>query len=226
MGKMRYSAHMERVSEGLRSLGISHGFSTGREGDYRTVTLPSGVATAKQVHGTHAIWAVAPGRHPEEADAVLTAKGGGAGVLTADCVPILLVDPVAGLAAAVHAGWRGTLANVIQSSVSALVAKGADPGRMSAAIGPCIRACCYQVSEEMISDFSHAFGPAVARPGRLLDLAHANRQRLAAAGISEKKISDLGECTRCTRDGDVPRYFSHRRDATPARLLSWIRLAG
>ena len=190
--------------------------------------MPDGVLLAKQVHGTHVLWAAGVGASVEgrcdiEADAVLCDAGRGAGVLTADCVPLLLADPLSGFGAAVHAGWRGTLANVVEAALGALTDAGANPSRMVAAIGPCIRACCYEVSEALILDFEHVFGPRVARPGRHLDLVYANLQRLAACGISEARIEDLCECTRCAIDGGTPRYFSHRRDVSPSRQLSWLR---
>ena len=218
---------MLHTAQLLEGLGISHGFSTAAEGDFQRERLPERVSVARQIHGTHSIWAAVPGRLPgrleEEADAVLCRTGSGAGILTADCVPILIVDPLVSLGAAVHAGWRGTLAGVAEAAVKALAEAGAQPGRMSAAIGPCIRACCYEVSDDLLSGFTHRFGPQVARPVRRLDLALANRQQLAACGISDNKIEDLEECTHCALEGAKPRYFSHRREGSGGRQLSWLR---
>ncbi len=206
----------------LESLGVAHGFAVASEGDYRTQPLPPGVALARQVHGTHLIWPDAPGRGEREADAVAGRAGEGAGVLTADCVPILLVDPEADLIAAVHAGWRGTQADIVGSAVAALIAAGAEPARIHAALGPCIRACCYEVGTELASDFIRLFGEHIVTSERHLDLAAANVQRLGARGISRSQIEELQECTACARDADGPRFFSHRRDQTPRRQLSWI----
>jgi YfiH family protein len=217
---------MQRTARLLDKLGVPHGFSDAAEGDGRRASPPKTIVLARQVHGARAIWGgTLGGAQPEEADAVLCRTGGGAGVLTADCVPVLLFDPIAGFAAAVHAGWRGTLANTVESAVRSLTAAGAEAGRLVAAIGPCIRVCCYQVNDELIQEFGQVFGSRVSRPGRLLDLAFANRQRLTGCGISDDKIEDLGECTHCAIAAGKPRYFSHRRDATQARQLSWIRVA-
>ncbi len=168
-----------------------------------------------------------PGRLNLEADALLAGPPLGVGVLTADCVPILLVDPGARLAAAVHAGWRGTLKGVLAHAVRALVLGGADVQRLLVAIGPCIRPCCYQVSEDLLSDFVRAFGPGVQRSGSRLDLALANRGHITYLGIPEANVDDLGECTRCARRGDMYTYFSHRRSGDAAgRQLSWVRARG
>jgi len=204
--------------------GVRHGFGTAADGDYRSGPLPEGIATARQVHGNHVVRPEEPGRSSVEADALVAAGTIGVGVLTADCVPILLADPAAGLAAAVHAGWRGTLARVAGRAVEALVRAGADRARMLAAIGPCIRACCYEVSEDLLSTFAHEFGEQVRAAPTRLDLALANRTHLTSIGIAPANVDDLEACTRCGRDGDTYLYFSHRRSADAAgRQLSWVR---
>ena len=223
MGPSRYCDYMAKRAASFERAGIRHGFTARQEGDFRHEPLPEAVSTARQVHGTRVIEARAAGRLSDEADALLARAGQGAGVLTADCVPILLCDPQAGLAAAIHAGWRGTLAGVASAAGEALVRAGADPRRVLAAIGPCIRSCCYEVSEELSVELAHALGPEVVPSRRHVDLALANQKRLVALGIPEGNVEDLGECTCCTRDGEAFRYFSHRRDGSPGRQLSWIR---
>ena len=218
---------MSRASRLLTQAGVPHDFGGVAQGDLRSAELPPGVAVARQVHGDKVVKPSAAGRLPVEADGLLASPPFGVGVLTADCVPILLADPVARAVAAVHAGWRGTLTNVIKHAVEALLREGAKLEQLQVALGPCIRPCCYQVGEDLLSDFVRAFGPGVARPGSRLDLAFANKEHITSLGIPRANVDDLGECTRCARSGDMYVYFSHRRSGSAAgRQLSWIRPPG
>jgi YfiH family protein len=157
------------------------------------------------------------------ADTVLTVR-------TADCVPIILVAPRARAAAAVHAGWRGLLAGVIEGAVAALEARyGARASEVRAAIGPAIGACCYEFGAEHRSAFVARLGEAAARawrvpdPGRgtreHLDLRLLCRLALASAGLEEEAISEVGPCT-----ADHPaELHSYRRDGEHAgRQLSYV----
>jgi YfiH family protein len=170
-------------------------------------------ARVRQVHGARVVRADAPCDPAEDADAVLsTAEGVAACVSVADCVPILLADPETGAVAAVHAGWRGTLARAGAEGVLALSREvGAPAARLLAVIGPSIGPCCYEVSVELAGQFRAALGDAVLPPGPrpLLDLWRANAAVLAAAGVPAERIEVVGRCTACERD----RFFSHRRDA-------------
>jgi len=218
---------MWKTSHLLSRAGVPHGFGAADQGDFRDARLPPGIAVAHQVHGCEIAKPAVAGRLALEADALLADASLGVGVVTADCVPILLADPEAQKAAAVHAGWRGTLKGIVRHAVQALVLEGADHRRLLVAIGPCIRPCCYQVSADLLSDFVQAFGPGVQRPGSRLDLALANREHITSLGIPEANVDDLGECTRCARKGDMYAYFSHRRSGDAAgRQLSWVRVPG
>jgi YfiH family protein len=165
--------------------------------------------TVHQVHGDEVVEA-APA--PVDADGVVTSREGEAvGVKTADCVPILIVDPVGRRVAAVHSGWRGTDREIAARAVEALAKRGADPQRLLAAIGPAIQVCCYEVSKELGERFRAKFGPdvAVEEDGHIhLDLPRAARRSLLRAGLREDNVDVLLECTSCRQD----RYFSHRRD--------------
>jgi polyphenol oxidase len=208
----------------LNRAGVAHGFGGAPEGDFRSAELPPGIAIARQVHGSEVVKPVSGGRLALEADGLLAGSSLGVGVLTADCVPILLADPEVRLFAAVHAGWRGTLKNVVQRAVQALLLEGAEIHRLRIAIGPCIRPCCYEVSDDLFSEFVKAFGSGVGRPGSRLDLAFANRRHLTSLGIPQDNVDDLNECTRCAKNGDMYAYFSHRRSGELAgRQLSWVR---
>jgi hypothetical protein len=173
-------------------------------------------ARVKQVHGARAVRADGPTEalEPvEEADAVLSlAAGVAACVSVADCVPVLLADPETGAVAAVHAGWRGTLARAAAEAVRALGAEaGAPAARLLASVGPSIGPCCYEVSTDLAARFAAELGPAVVRDGAgpRLDLWAANAAVLNAAGVSPDRVEVLGRCTSCER----ATFFSHRRDA-------------
>ncbi len=148
------------------------------------------------------------------------------GVRTADCLAVLLADSKRRAVAAVHAGWRGTLAGVVSRAVEALERCGCARRDLVAALGPCIRACCFEVGPDVAGRFEGEFGPGVVRHDergrRLVDLAEANRRRLVAAGLREESIEDLGLCTACRPE----LFFSHRRDrGRSGRQLAFISLA-
>jgi YfiH family protein len=166
-----------------------------------------GFAYARQVHGARVMRAPEPhdGRvEVEEADGLLTTTAGVAPmVLTADCMPIALAagDAIAML----HAGWRGLLAGVIAEGVSAVQELAGTNGRVTAAIGPCARACCYEVGEEVHAAFRAL--PAATPDGGHLDMAAIASHQLGQAGV--QIAHDCGLCTICSED---PPFFSHRRD--------------
>ncbi len=176
---------------------------------------------SKQVHGVRVV--EAPWDGTPEADASFAeAPGLLLGVETADCLPILLVDPRRRCVAAAHAGWRGTAAGVASRAVAALVARGSRASELLAALGPAIGPCCYEVGEELRA----AFGDEAERvlrpgPGALphLDLRVANTRQLLRAGLAERSLHQLDECTRCRAD----RYHSYRRDGRGAgRMISFV----
>jgi polyphenol oxidase len=175
----------------------------------------------KQVHGVRVL--AAPWDGTPEADAALAAGPGLLlGIETADCLPILLVDPRRRMVAAAHAGWRGTAAGVAARAVEALVAAGCRAGEIVAALGPAIGPCCYEVGEEL----REAFGDEaehVLRPGPRgrphLDLRRANARQLLRAGLGERSLHQLDECTRCRAD----RYHSYRREGRGGgRMISFV----
>lgn len=129
-------------------------------------------------------------------------------VRTADCLPVVLVDAVAGACAALHAGWRGTLANIMEAGVEAMVALGARRDRITLWIGPGIQGRNYEVSPELIDEFQARHGHlGTFTQGRLLDLPRLNSLQAAAAGIDPNNIHSSPYCTFESAD----RYFSHRR---------------
>jgi polyphenol oxidase len=167
-----------------------------------------------------------------EADAAVTRDPGAAvAVVTADCVPILLADERTGAVAAVHAGWRGTAANVVGATVTALRREwDVDPASLVAAVGPSIGACCYTVGEELVTAFEQA-GHArdeldrwfsTHDDGRLaLDLWTANRDLLEAAGVPAANIHVAGLCTKTHREV----FESFRADGDGAGRMAAIVVA-
>jgi YfiH family protein len=173
------------------------------------------------------------------------------GVRTADCSPVLVVDPKKRVVAAIHAGWRGTLARIVAKTIGQMQMEfGSEPKDLLAAIGPTIGGCCYEVGTEVAADFSAKFSNAseffdelrtgdepnplqwlnMMPPGHqpppkkvLLDLKKANRAQLLEAGVLENNIFVSELCTSC----DVERLFSYRREgAMSGRLLSVIGIRG
>jgi YfiH family protein len=170
---------------------------------------PADFVFARQVHsdGVHVVTAGDRGRgtfDPEtapEADALVTREPGVVlAILAADCVPIALLDPEAGVLGCVHAGWRGTVARAAAAAVSAMTGLGAKAERIVAGIGPAIAASRYQVGPEVRDVAEQAFGPQMpVRPdgtGRwLFDLPAANRVVLRDAGVPDDQIDTTAEVT-------------------------------
>lgn len=154
------------------------------------------------------------------------------GVQTADCIPVLVADRNRKAVAAFHAGWRGTVARIVEHGISAMrVRYGSHPDDLVAAVGPGIGQCCYIVGAEVRSQFEDQFayapelftevGPG---PEIHIDLWEANRRQLLDAGLPAENITVLGECTGCALEPNGGRrYFSHRMEqGYTGRMLSAI----
>jgi len=146
---------------------------------------------------------------------VSNAEGVLAAVKTADCVPILLGDPVSGAFAAVHAGWRGTLAGAVVVGVERLAKEyDAKPADLRVAIGASAGPCCYEVGSEVIEAFTKRFADGEklfteTRPGHaMVDLLMANRDQLESAGVLPERIHTAPICTMCRTD----LFFSYRKE--------------
>jgi polyphenol oxidase len=146
-----------------------------------------------------------------EADGLVTGDPGVVlAVLTADCAPVLLADPAAGVVGAVHAGWRGLAAGVVEAGVAAMAELGADPAATVGLVGPAVGGCCYEVGPEVREAVGARLPAALAttRDGRpALDPAAGAAQALARARVGQVRVA--GECTFDAQE----RFFSHRRDA-------------
>jgi YfiH family protein len=145
-------------------------------------------------------------------DAVVTSLSGIIlGIQTADCVPILIADVEARGVAAIHAGWRGTAAQIARSTVARLIHKfDIDPKSLRAVIGPHIGVCCYEVGDEVVDAIpdSTAIERRADWPKPHLNLAAANYSQLVEAGISGEHIETSSLCTKCRED----LFHSYRRD--------------
>ena len=189
---------------------VEHGFGT------RYANLDqSSMASLKQVHSEHSLSAKEPGCVGQGDALVTQVPRLSVSVRTADCFPILLADPATHAIAAIHAGWRGTAAGVVRSTLARMQDEfGTIPKNVRAAIGPGIGACCYEVGMDVARQFS------IGLIGGHLDLAAENRSQLIAAGLDPANIDVVGGCTSC----NPAQFFSWRRDRDPdGRMISYIR---
>ncbi len=200
-----------------------HAVLTAGFGD-RVIEPPAACVLVRQVHGRQAVVVddLAPGEHEDVAADVLIATQAGviAGVKTADCVPVLLVSPDAQWAAAVHAGWRGTLAGAVGAALEDAQARRIPIATLRAAIGPSIGPCCYVVGEDVAQAFRErrlAVDDGGLQPR--IDLAESNRRLLVAGGLRDANIAIHAVCTKCHGN----RYYSFRASpGTRGRQVSWI----
>ncbi len=185
---------------------------------------PDLVVWMNQVHGRDVAvvdgpWG--PGETVPAVDAVVTARRGLAlAVLTADCTPVLLADPVAGIAGAAHAGRPGLVAGVVPAAVEAMVALGAEPGRIVARSGPAVCGRCYEVPAGMRDEVSAVVPAARAETSwgtPAVDVVAGVHAQLAEAGVTDRLRSAV--CTLESRD-----HFSYRRDRVTGRLAGYVWL--
>jgi len=210
-------------------------------GDFALVPL-------KQFHSAVIRFFQAAPAAPCKGDASVTNKSGLLlAVQTADCVPMVLVDPKKRAVGAIHAGWRGTLARIAEKTVGQMRMRfGSEPSDLIAAVGPSIGGCCYEVGTELVTKFTSQFAEAeewfdelrtgdepnplqwlnMMPPGHQppprnvrLDLRKANRAQLLTSGLAEKNIYISDLCTACHTD----LFFSYRKEADRSgRLLSVV----
>ncbi|WOT37478.1 peptidoglycan editing factor PgeF [Streptomyces coeruleorubidus] len=185
---------------------------------------PDRVVWMNQVHGADVAVVDGPWGSSSEipsVDAIVTTRRGLAlAVLTADCVPVLLADPVAGIAAAAHAGRPGMIAGVVPAALRAMTDLGAEPSRIVARTGPTVCGRCYEVPEAMRAEVS-AIEPAAYAETRwgtpAVDVSagvHAQLERLGVRGRAQSPV-----CTLESED-----HFSYRRDRTTGRLAGYVWL--
>lgn len=188
------------------------------------------VATINQTHSDAVFVHNAYNRATDEgADAHITDRHGFAlGVVTADCVPVLLIDRKKKIVAAVHAGWRGTAKRILQKTVKKMSDSfGSKPEDMIAGIGPSIGKCCYEVDEKVIEpmkkefDYLNRFSIQKKEKKWHLDLQMINKEQLIETGLMQDNINIVSLCTSCHSD----LFYSYRRDgAGTGRMMAVVMI--
>jgi purine-nucleoside/S-methyl-5'-thioadenosine phosphorylase / adenosine deaminase len=197
----RWGDERDKVMENRRRLAAAAGYD------------PERLIATKHVHGTNVLRVGEPLPEPAEFDGLVTDRPGDIlGAFAADCIPLLFADPVARVAGAAHAGWRGTVAGIGRRVVERMGELGSRPQDVRVALGPSIGPCCFEVGPEVVEQFTAAFpgvDDLVVRGPRRdhIDLRRAMRAVLEAAGVRAEHIDAAPPCTRCD-----PRFFSYRRD--------------
>ena len=207
---VRLDPDFSHVAENYRRLGAATGIDTGH------------MARTKQVHGNVVRTVTGADVHtlgtpvPYEADGLVTSEPGLALIcFTADCVPVLLCDAEHGVIAAVHCGWRSSVADILEHAMDAMCALGAAPETTAAAIGPAISRCCFEVGSEVVEavdrylcgDSAGLYSAAEGKENKyFLDLKGANARRLRQLGVPERAIAVSDDCTYCLPG----KYWSHR----------------
>jgi len=162
--------------------------------------------------GSHCIEDAIP-----DTDAMITTSNKvSIGILTADCVPVMIFDPVRSAIGVAHAGWKGTILMIAAKTVLKMKEIfGTDPSDCMVALGPSIGPCCYEVGEDVISQFDNAFGVGACTKGNKLDLPRAVELQLTNVGV--KNISYDGACTAC----NLELFYSHRvENGVTGRMMS------
>ena len=234
------------VCEPLAEQGVPHGFSLrwrrergrhifggrdhgsrDRDALARGLGLDRGVAHMRQVHGDVVRLIGAPVTEPPVCDGLATDRQGLALIVqTADCVPLLFWDEHENVVAAVHAGWRGALAQIPVRALTFLQEGfGSQAASVHVAMGPAIGACCYEVGDEVVRAFVERFAKSEefftpgARRKQHLDLIGASTRQLVEAGVPGNRIYSSGVCTSCD-NGD---FYSYRKEGKGVgRLMSAI----
>ncbi|TPV93036.1 MAG: laccase domain-containing protein [Myxococcales bacterium FL481] len=198
------------VAENLRRVGALAGFS------------PTQLVRAHQVHGATVVSGDAVSTTTKADGLWLTrrhAEGRFIAVTTADCVPVLLADDAATVVAAVHSGWRGTVAGVVTEAVRGMAEAGGVPAeRLGAAIGPCIEQAAFEVGDEVAAEFDPRFVTRAANGRAHVDLVACVREQLVAAGLDPRSVRRVGGCTHA----QPQRHFSYRRDGRGGQQISFI----
>ncbi len=186
-----------------------------------------------QVHGARVVVVTRPGQHAGvEADAAVTAASDSVlAIRTADCAPVLLADPSAGVVGAAHAGWRGVEAGVLGETVAAMVELGASVDSLEAHVGPCISAAAYEFGVSDLTRLALRHGPdvvAATAEGRpALDLRALVTAALAEVGVPPSSVDLDPRCTASATGPDgLPLFWSHRARADGGRQVSLTWLGG
>lgn len=195
-----------------------------------------GICFTRQVHATHIRYVTAADRkippltrRPVDCDGLITDQPGvPLCVFTADCVPVLLHEPAAGIAAAVHSGWKGTVQDMMGAAVRSICDMGGAPENIRAAIGPAISQCCFETGPEVKAAVEALLGadaqglcpPEDGVEGKyMVDLKEANRRRLLQLGVAAEHIDVSPDCTMCMADVYWSHRATHGRRGTQASII-------
>ena len=189
------------------------------------------IVTMRQMHGDDIIEVKDKQlKEAGECDGMVTAENDiYLGVLTADCVPLLFIAPKQRVAAAVHAGWRGTLAGIAEKAVRLFKSHyNVDADDLEAALGPSIGVCCYEVKDDVADPLMKKWGPlttpsVAVRDGKtFINLSRLNRDILREAGVPGKQLYQVGPCTACSPAD----FFSYRRERSETgrqiSVVGWL----
>lgn len=218
--------------------GIRHGFAT-RRGHLEDV-VPRPVARLKQPHGVDVLilpreregrsqFLEAKANLRPHADGLITDRPGATvAIAVADCLPVLIADPVARVVAAVHAGWRGLAGGVLENTVETMTSSfGAKPADLVVGIGPAIGPCCFEVGPEVLDAFNgQGYGTEACVPRTKGERPYCNLRAVASSisqdlGVLRENIANVGLCTKCNSDW----LWSYRKDGnTSGRMLCGISL--
>ena len=225
-----FSTRIGGVSDGVYStlnLGMNRGDDVNRvKENWRRFLTTAGIfekefVCGAQVHGNNVHIATKADARPAygpgeliEADGYVTAESNlPLAIFTADCVPLLLEDPVAGVVGAIHCGWRSTVADIEGKAIERFKQLNSRPENIRAAIGPAIDACCFEVGPEVIeavqkllNDPAESFFTRKDNGKFMLDLRGVVKERLIALGLKQENIELCGGCTMCNPE----LYYSHR----------------
>jgi purine-nucleoside/S-methyl-5'-thioadenosine phosphorylase / adenosine deaminase len=201
------NSHVYRAEKLEQFPWLEHGFGTRLSAGW---PIPQTLATAKQIHSDQVLLATHPGNFGP-GDALISGQPGvTVSIRTADCLPVVIVDPRTRAVAAVHAGWRGVVAEIVPKALKAMAAEfGSRPEDLEIAIGPGIGPCCFEVGPEVGVQFQAFFPERNDLEGRAkIDLVETITRQLRRNGVTMGQISSAGLCSCCN-----PELFeSYRRD--------------
>ncbi|HEY8181787.1 MAG TPA: polyphenol oxidase family protein, partial [Thermoanaerobaculia bacterium] len=196
------------VPRGFRVFYTTSDFDGRIDERIRDFVRPATISSCHQVHGAKVCRAPV---NESECDALWSDQKNSALVIkTADCLPVSIIDPKNSVIANIHSGWRSTVQNITAATLTAMLF---DPAASSAFLGPTIRACCFEVGEEVAAQFDAKVVDRTVGPKPHVDIAAFTTAVLRSHGI--QNIVDTGLCTRC--DGSI--FHSYRRDKRTGRNL-------
>lgn len=228
-----FTLRWRRVKKEGEGAPVAFGLPANERSDHRDLSQALGLDLVhmRQVHGDKLEVISQPPLDPPVCDGLVTRREGiGLTVRTADCVPLLLWDETSNVVAAVHAGWRGTLAGVASRAFDALQKQfDSSPSEVHVVMGPSIGPCCYEVGDEVFQSFTEQIAGSSdlftegSSGKKNLDLIEANRRQLIDSGVPLKQVHSSGLCTRCSNE----LFYSYRREGKGVgRLLGVVGVVG